>query len=313
MTRARRAANRPNAPSTWSHAPYSSARSAISAIGSNPPELTSPAVATRIAGAPSSPRSASSSATRSSRPVASAANVRTCERPIPSIASAFTALMCTQPLPRTGTGGSPPRPASSTSTPCCPPHQRRAAARPVKFAIVAPLVKTPLHAAGSPNSSLSQSSEICSSRMRERRADPIEGNLVERAGQPVGGERRGRPATHHEVEEARAGRARRALRGRVDQHPESRQRACAVVGQRTAKALRGLARPGRTHRSTVQLGEIARRLVGDEAQRLLECVAVQDRVGHAGMLDRQGGLFGSRRRQARCGRRIRPWRNRVSS
>ena len=73
--------------------------------------------------------------------------------------------MCTQPLPRTGTGGSPLRPASSTSTPCCPPHQRRAAARPVKFAIVAPLVKTPLHAAGSPNSSLSQSSEICSSRM----------------------------------------------------------------------------------------------------------------------------------------------------
>jgi hypothetical protein len=35
----------------------------------------------------------------------------------------------------------------------------------VKFAVVAPLVSTPLHSAGSAKSSFSQSTEICSSRI----------------------------------------------------------------------------------------------------------------------------------------------------
>jgi hypothetical protein len=62
-------------------------------------------------------------------------------------------------------GGNPDSPSSSTSTPCCCPHQRRAAARPVKFAVVAPVVSTPLQSAGSSKSCFSQSTEICSSRI----------------------------------------------------------------------------------------------------------------------------------------------------
>ena len=77
----------------------------------------------------------------------------------------MSTLAWTWPLASTGIGGSSDRPASSTSTPCSRPHQRRAAARQVTFAIVAPLVSTPLHAAGSPNSSFSQPSAICSSRI----------------------------------------------------------------------------------------------------------------------------------------------------
>ncbi len=137
----------------------------MASIGSNSPVFTSPAVATRIAGAPSKSRNAASSASRSSRPLLSSTNVRTCRRPMPSIASAFSALACTKLLPSTGTGGRPASPSSSTSTPCCSPHQRRATASPVKFADVAPLVKAPLHAGGSPNSSCSQATATCSSRI----------------------------------------------------------------------------------------------------------------------------------------------------
>src|SRR2546430_1110538 len=50
------------------------------------------------------------------------------------------------------------------STPCSRPHQRRALARPTKFDIVAPLVITPLQAAGIPNRSFNQSTVICSMR-----------------------------------------------------------------------------------------------------------------------------------------------------
>ena len=48
------------------------------------------------------------------------------------------------------------------SRPCCTPHHRRAAARPTKFPAVAPVVITPLHAPGSPNSSFSHATLTCS-------------------------------------------------------------------------------------------------------------------------------------------------------
>ena len=78
--------------------------------------------------------------------------------------SAFTSLGCTYPLPNTGSGGRPDRPASSTSTPWRCPAQRRAHPSATKFAIVAPVVSTPPHAGGSPNSSFSHPTATCSSR-----------------------------------------------------------------------------------------------------------------------------------------------------
>ena len=199
---------------------------------------------TRIAGEPSSSRSARPSAPHVERPGRVAAKVRICRRPMPSIASALTALAWTWPLASTGTGGSAERPSSSTSTPCCSPHQRRAAARPVKFAIVAPVVSTPLHAAGRPNSSFSQSTRDLLEAHRERRADPVERDLVDRARQPVRGERRRRPAAHDEVEEPRAGRARGRDVGGVDQRAKRRERARTVLGQRAAEASTAVRLPG---------------------------------------------------------------------
>ena len=125
--------------------------------GSNSPAFTSPALAITIAGAPPRSRNARSSASRSSRPTPSRASFFTFERPMPSIASAFTSLACTKPDPRTGTAGSPPMPASSTSTSCRMPHHRRAHARAVKLAIVAPVVSTPPQLAGMPNRSFNHS------------------------------------------------------------------------------------------------------------------------------------------------------------
>ena len=51
------------------------------------------------------------------------------------------------------------------SRPCCSPHHWRAAASAVKFAAVAPVVRTPPHAAGSSKSCFSQSTATVSSRV----------------------------------------------------------------------------------------------------------------------------------------------------
>ncbi len=81
---------------------------------------------------------------------------------MPSMARHLTALPWMWPLANTGTGGAPASPRSATSKPWRSPHHWRAAARPTKFAIVAPVTITPPHAAGSPNSSRSQASETIS-------------------------------------------------------------------------------------------------------------------------------------------------------
>ncbi len=118
-----------------------------------------------IAGAPPSSRSARSSAGRSIRPTASRENVRALARPIPSIASALSALGWMNPLESTGTGGRPSIPSAPTSRPWRSPHHWRAAASPVKFAAVAPVVRAPPHSAGSSKSSLSQPSATVSRRV----------------------------------------------------------------------------------------------------------------------------------------------------
>ena len=99
------------------------------------------------------------------RPAASRENVRTDERPTPTMASALSALAWMKPLESTGTAGSPAMPSLPMSRPCCSPHHCRAAARPMKLAAVAPVVSAPPHSAGSAKSSFSQSSATVSRRV----------------------------------------------------------------------------------------------------------------------------------------------------
>ena len=117
---------------------------------------------------------------------------RRCLSADPSIATALSALTCTSPS-RGPDRGSAARPSSSTSTPCRRPHQRRAAARPVKFAIVAPVVSTPLHAGRKAEELLQPVQRDLLDPHRERRADPVERDLVERARRAS--RRRARPAS----------------------------------------------------------------------------------------------------------------------
>ena len=126
------------------------------ASGSKSPAFTSPALAITTAGASPRALSSRSRAARSSRPGPSACSFRTASRPSPSIASALVSLGCTYPEPNTGIRGRPPRPSTSTSTPCRRPHHRRAHASAVKFAMVAPVVRTPPHDRGRPKSSFNQ-------------------------------------------------------------------------------------------------------------------------------------------------------------
>src|ERR1700738_1849347 len=101
------------------------------------------------------------------------------------------------------------------SAPCSAAHQRRAAARPVKFAIVAPVVRTPPQLAGRPKSSLSQPTATFSSRepsgeltqLKEfwSRAEASQsGPRAQGGADQVGAQRSGGGPAGHEVEEARA-------------------------------------------------------------------------------------------------------------
>src|SRR5688500_3268869 len=117
------------------------------------------------AGAPPRSRRAASSAGRSRRPAASRENVCTVSRPIPRIASALSALGWTKPLESTGTAGRPASPSAPTSRPWRSPHHWRAAASPMRLAVVAPVERAPPHSAGSSKSSFSQSTATRSSRV----------------------------------------------------------------------------------------------------------------------------------------------------
>src|SRR2546429_481079 len=159
--RGERRAKRPKAPSACTQASCARAVSAASRIGSKWPAFTSPALAMTTAGPAFF--SSRSRAAGSKLPSGLEQSV-TRPRPIPSIASALSAETWMKQLLRTGICGRPARPVSETSTPCCSPHHWRAAARPVKFAVVAPVVRTPPQWAGSPKRSSSHATETCSSR-----------------------------------------------------------------------------------------------------------------------------------------------------
>ena len=256
----------------------------MASSGSEAPVFTSPAVATRIAGAPPRPRSASSSAATSSRPLSSAGNVRTCRRPMPSIASAFIALGVHEAAAEHGHGRQarqallldvhallqPPPPARGRE-----PGEVRG--RRATREGAAP-------AGGEAEQLLQPRDRDLLDPHRERRAHPVERDLVDRARPPVGGERGGRPAAHHEVEEPRPGRPRRAVGGGLDQLAHRRQRAVALERQRRPDRAARLGRR-RPHRRRVELREVPGGLLGDEPERLVERVLVEERVGHGEILD----------------------------
>ena len=102
-----------------------------------------------------------------------------------------------------------------------------------------------------------------------------EGVLVEQRGQPVRGQGcRGRPPGD-EMEEARAGGARRHIAAR-DELSERDQRAVPVFGKPAAEALLA----GDKHRGLVDARQVALRLVDRESERVSLLVAPLERVGH---------------------------------
>ena len=275
-------ANSPNAPSTCSHAPCSSARSAARAIGSTSAAFGSPAVAATIAGAPCRSASARPSASTSIRPAPSRTN-------LPDLRAADAehrerlrrAGVQVAARQDTGTGGSAARPTSSTSAPCRSPYQCRAAASAEKFARVAPDVRIPPQDAGRPNRSFSHVEREVSSRRCEGRVHPRERVLVEHARQPVGAERGRRHAAGDEVEHPRARRADGRGQPVAQQFGERRDGALALLGERPAEPLGGLGRTGREGRGRVQLRQEPDGLVGDERHHLVDRFEVVDRIGHA--------------------------------
>ncbi len=122
--------------------------------------LTSPAFATTTTG-PSTAASSAASAARSTAPPG-AGTSRTLPRPKPRVPRVLRALAWISVLEITGIGGRPPRPSWAASNPRPAPVHCRAAARPIRLAIVAPLVSAPAQAAGRPNSSFSQRSTVSS-------------------------------------------------------------------------------------------------------------------------------------------------------
>ena len=165
-------ANSPKAPSTWSHDSYSSARSAISSIGSKSPALTSPAFATTIAGAGSSRTRLRSSASRSRRQRVPR-ELCTWSVPIPKSARDFTALGRTYPLlEKTGIWGRLGQPASLARAP------RRSDTSPARREADEVRHRSPGHQIPAElRRELEQvakplSRQMLSSRLRERGANP---------------------------------------------------------------------------------------------------------------------------------------------
>ena len=203
-----------------------------------------------IAGAPPRSRSACSRAGSSIRPTASRENVSTLPRPIPSIESAFVALVWIRPLESTGTGGRPAMPSAPMSRPCCSPHHCRAAARAheVRGGSAGRKRSSPL---GGKREELLQPADGHRLEPRgERRADPAERVLVERGREPVCAERGGRHPARDEVEEARPRRGRRGVEP-AEQLLERGDGARALLGQRPPKPAAAASAPsGSTGRSS---------------------------------------------------------------
>src|SRR5262249_23799680 len=147
------AAQSPNAPSTWTHAPCSRAQTISGTNGSLAPLLTLPACRHTNAGPLSAGRSPGSI-----RPWPSTASTVARSRPRPTRPSALRTVACTSAPTTTVTGGAPARPWPAASHPCLASTASLAAARQAAFAIVAPVTKPPPAPAGRPSSSATQRS-----------------------------------------------------------------------------------------------------------------------------------------------------------
>ena len=277
-----RRANSPNAPSTCSHAVWRSHRSATSAIGSKSPAFTSPALAITIAGAVGLFELALER--REVEPADVVARETPDVSPDPSRASQPPGPRSDADSRSTGSpaGAQPPNALGSTSTPCCSPHQLRAAASATKLAIVAPVVSTPPNSAGSSNSWRSQSTATCSRPRRKRRRGPRDTRLVVRRREPVSAERRRafRRPSRNERTAARSSASPPHARARPA--PSARSSAptpSSGIGHSTAN--RELRRPesARAHRRSARKIPLARRS-GRELKRSVELVAFGKRIRH---------------------------------
>ena len=164
-TRCRRAglaaAQRPNAPSTCTHAPASRAAAHTSGIGSMPPPLTLPTCAITIAG-PLPEASAVASASARIAPRSSVGTGSTAPVPRPRMRSARSTVTWRSSPVSTRIRGAPVSPSRSTSWPVSARTRWRAAARPVTCAIWQPVTSANEALSGSPSSSASQRPAISS-------------------------------------------------------------------------------------------------------------------------------------------------------
>ena len=226
------AAQRPNAPSTCTHAPAVRASRQTSSSGSIAPPLTLPAWATTIAGSPGDAASACASASARSAPPAS------------------TATGSTQPVPRPSR-----RSARSTvtwrSAPASTPHPRRPD-QPVALDVVPHGGQHAMARRGEAGDvghlATGDECERRALRQPEQRRQPASRDLLDggrrgrRVGQarvlipggsePVGGDRGRVGAAHHEAEEARRvdrGEPRLRLGGELGDHVAGCQRSGAKV------------------------------------------------------------------------------------
>ena len=134
-------------------------------------------------------------------------------------------------------------------------HQRRAHASATKFAIVAPVVSTPPHAAGKPNSSFSHSIATCSSRPPRGVEIQAPGFWSSVGGQPV--RARAPPASSRRPRSGRTSGPRSAPRRRarraVPRSLRPRRRRCSGSGPAELAATSS-ARGSRTGRSAIPPG-----------------------------------------------------------
>ncbi len=152
-------AQRPNAPSTCTHAPAACARSQISGKGSKAPVLTLPAWTQTTVG----PEIGGSASARI-LPCASTGTLTTLLRPSPRSPNDLNSVGCASAPTTTVIIGAPKSPSASTFQPTRWSNTLRAAASAEKLAIVAPVTKAPPDCGGNLKRSSSHPRAISSSR-----------------------------------------------------------------------------------------------------------------------------------------------------
>src|SRR5439155_16032757 len=107
---------------------------------------------------------------------------------------------------------------------------------------------------------------------------PGASGLVEQNGEPVGGGRGGRRAADHPVEEARPAGTNVRLRPLLEQPPDRRERAVALLRERAGEGAGGLV-GGRGADRAVELGEVGPCALEHELERGEGVVGRGQRIG----------------------------------